>query len=325
MTSAPMAQAIAVAQRARRLSPPNPWVGAVVVDPSGEVISSGFTQEPGGAHAEIQALAGAGERAQGSTLYVTLEPCCHQGRTGPCTSVIIDAGVARVVVGVRDPDSQVAGKGIDTLVAAGIAVDVGDGDEDIREQLAPYLWHRQHGRPFVILKMGATLDGRTAMADGSSQWITSADARRDVHELRADSDAIVVGAGTVRADNPELTARDASPRRDPRRVVLGTAPDGARIHPCDEFSGPLGDLLDQLGADGVLQLMVEGGAHVASDFLEAGLVNRVVAYVAPAVAGSEGGRGMFDGLRTPTMDALRRGRFTEVRRVGSDVRLELEL
>jgi diaminohydroxyphosphoribosylaminopyrimidine deaminase/5-amino-6-(5-phosphoribosylamino)uracil reductase len=163
------------------------------------------------------------------------------------------------------------------------------------------------------------------MADGTSQWITSTEARHDAHELRADSDAIVVGAATVRSDDPELTARHASPRRDPRRVVLGHAPQGARVHPCREFSGPLDDLLDLLGAEGVLQLMVEGGARVAGSFLEAGLVNRVVAYVAPAVAGSDGGRGMFDQLRTPTMEALRRGRFTGVRLVGSDIRVDVEL
>ena len=325
MTSAPMAQAIAVARTARRASPPNPWVGAVIVDAAGHVIATGATQEPGQAHAEIVALNDAGERARGATLYVTLEPCCHQGRTGPCASAIIAAGISRVVVAVADPDPLVAGKGIAALTAAGISVDVGDGEVEVREQLAPYLWHRQTGRPYVVLKMGATLDGRTAMADGTSQWITSADARRDAHELRADSDAIVVGAGTVRADDPELTARDASPRRDPRRVVLGRAPDGARIHPCLEFSGSLDDLLDQLGAEGVLQLMVEGGAHVAGSFIQAGLVNRLVAYLAPAVAGSDGGRGMFDQLRTPTMEALRRGRFGEVRLVGSDIRVDVEL
>ena len=325
MTSAPMAQAIAVARTARRASPPNPWVGAVIVGAAGDVIATGATQEPGQAHAEIVALHAAGERARGTTLYVTLEPCCHQGRTGPCASAIIAAGISRVVVAIADPDPLVAGKGIAALTAAGISVDVGDGEDEVREQLAPYLWHRQTGRPYVVLKMGATLDGRTAMANGTSQWITSADARRDAHELRADSDAIVVGAGTVRADDPELTARDASPRRDPRRVVLGRAPDGARIHPCLEFSGSLDDLLDQLGAEGVLQLMVEGGAHVAGSFIQAGLVNRLVAYLAPAVAGSDGGRGMFDQLRTPTMEALRRGRFGEVRLVGSDIRVDVEL
>ncbi len=325
MTSAPMARAIAVARVARRVSPPNPWVGAVIVDQSGQIVATGSTQEPGKAHAEIVALGEAGERARGATLYVTLEPCCHQGRTGPCTDAIINAGISRVVVAVLDPDPLVAEKGVAALTEAGIAVEIGDGENDVREQLAPYFWHRQTGRPYVILKMGATLDGRTAMADGTSQWITSAEARRDAHELRADSDAIVVGAGTVRADDPELTARDASPRRDPRRVVLGHAPASARIQPCLEFSGSLDHLLDQLGADGVVQILVEGGAQVAGSFLHAGLVNRVVAYLAPAVAGSDGGRGMFDQLRTPTMEALRRGRFTEVRLVGSDIRVDVEL
>jgi diaminohydroxyphosphoribosylaminopyrimidine deaminase/5-amino-6-(5-phosphoribosylamino)uracil reductase len=238
---------------------------------------------------------------------------------------LIDAGVACVVVAVRDPDEKVSGRGIDRLREAGIEVHVGDGADEVTQQLAPYLHHRRTGLPYVVLKMGATLDGRTAMADGTSQWITSAEARRDAHELRADSDVIVVGAGTVRSDDPELTARDARERRDPTRIVLGRAPAGAKIHPCREFSGELPELLRDLGREGVVQVMVEGGATVAGNFLDAGLVNRVVTYLAPAVAGSDGGRGMFDRLRTPTMEALRRGRFSEVRLLGSDIRVDLEL
>ena len=197
---------------------PNPMVGAVLVY-NDRIIGEGYHRQYGAAHAEVNCIQSVAVADQvlipKSTIYVSLEPCCHQGRTGPCTDAIINAGISRVVVAVLDPDPLVAEKGVAALTEAGIAVEIGDGEIDVREQLAPYFWHRHTGRPYVILKMGATLDGRTAMADGTSQWITSAEARRDAHELRADSDAIVVGAGTVRADDPELPARDASPRRDP--------------------------------------------------------------------------------------------------------------
>ena len=201
-----MARAVTVADGARLDAPPNPWVGALVVV-NAEVIAEGATSAPGGDHAEVVALAHAGQRARGATLVVTLEPCDHVGRTGACTEAILAAGIARVVVGLVDPDSQVAGRGIEHLRAAGLEVSVGVGAPLVDEQLAPYLWHRRTGRPYVLAKVAATLDGVIAMADGTSQWITGEGARVDAHELRAQSQAIIVGAATVRADDPRLTAR----------------------------------------------------------------------------------------------------------------------
>src|SRR5580704_5082540 len=212
-----MRRAMALAATVRDRTAPNPWVGSVVVPPAGgagrggnragETHFEGATAAPGGPHAEVTALAEAGESARGATLYVTLEPCAHQGRTPPCTDAIVAAGVARVVVGVEDPDPQVAGRGIAALRAAGIEVEVGVSAGEVAEQLAPYLKHRTTGRPWVVLKMAASLDARTAAPDGTSRWITGEEARQDVHLLRARSDAVLVGAGTVRADDPELTVR----------------------------------------------------------------------------------------------------------------------
>ena len=215
-----MRLAVTTANDARLRSRPNPWVGAVVVTSSGEVFT-GATLEPGNAHAEVVALNAAGKKAVGATLYSTLEPCSHTGRTGPCTSAIFEAGVKRVVVGTLDPDTKVAGSGVQQLRNAGLTVDVGVLEHEVRAQLAPYLHHRSTGRPFVVLKMASTIDGRIAATDGSSKWITGETARKRVHQLRAESDAIVVGAGTVRADNPSLTVRDVH-GPSPRRIVLGT-------------------------------------------------------------------------------------------------------
>ncbi|HET9089508.1 MAG TPA: bifunctional diaminohydroxyphosphoribosylaminopyrimidine deaminase/5-amino-6-(5-phosphoribosylamino)uracil reductase RibD [Acidimicrobiales bacterium] len=319
-----MARAVVVASRARLVAPPNPWVGALVVE-NGTVVAEGATQAPGHSHAEVEALALAGERARGATLVVTLEPCDHVGRTGACTEAILAAGVARVVVGIVDPDEKVAGRGIAHLRDAGLEVSVGVGAVLVTEQLAPYLWHRRTGRPYVVAKVAATLDGVTAMADGTSQWITGEAARADAHELRAQSQAIIVGATTVRLDDPRLTARVNDRVLEPLRVVLGEAPPRARVRPCLEYTGDLGDLLDDLGARGVLQVLVEGGAAVTSSFIEAGLVNRLAWYVAPAVAGARGTRAALTNLSTPTIGALRRGRVVGVRRIGEDVRLDVEV
>jgi diaminohydroxyphosphoribosylaminopyrimidine deaminase/5-amino-6-(5-phosphoribosylamino)uracil reductase len=271
----------------------------------------------------MQAARRAGSAPAGSTLYSTLEPCAHQGRTPPCTEAIIDAGVARVVIGIVDPDANVAGRGIDRLRAAGIRVDVGVEAAAIEEQLRPYLVHRRTGRPFVVLKLASTLDGRTAAPDGTSRWITGDDARAAVHELRADSDAICVGAGTVRADDPELTVRGID-GRSPRRVVLGCVPEHARVHPCLEWTGDLAGLLDHLGADGVLQLLVEGGAAVAGAFHRAGLVDRYVVHLAPAFVGGDDGRPLFAGRGAPTIAELWRGRIISTRRLGDDVEIVVD-
>ena len=320
-----MQMAMASADKARLHAPPNPWVGAVLVNGSGVVVGEGHTQAPGESHAEIEALRRAGENARGATLVVTLEPCHHVGRTGPCTRAIVDAGVSRVVVGVLDPDPRVSGRGVEALRAAGLDVEIGVEQDAVREQLAPYLWQRTTGRPYVVAKVASTLDGIVAMHDGSSQWITSAEARRDAHLLRAQSQAIVVGAGTVRTDDPALTARLDDIVLEPLRVVLGSAPEGAKVHPCLELTGDLASVLETIGRRGVVQVLIEGGPTTVSSFLEAGLVNHVVWYVAPAFAGSRGTRGALEALSTPTIERLRRGRMVEVRRIGEDVRMDVEV
>lgn len=320
-----MAVALTEGEKARLHAPPNPWVGAVIVNERGVIIAQGHTQVPGESHAEVEALRRAGEGAKGATMVVTLEPCDHVGRTGPCSQAIIDAGVARVIVALRDPDSRVQGRGIERLRDAGVVVDEGVGADAVRLQLAPYLWHRTTGRPFVVAKVASTLDGVVAMADGSSQWITSSEARRDAHVVRAKSQAILVGAGTVRRDDPALTARLDGVVLEPLRVVLGSVPTDAKVHPCWERHGDLGVLLDELGAAEIVQLLVEGGPTTLSTFMEQGLVNHVVWYVAPAFAGARATLPALVDLKTPTMEALRRGRITEVCQLGGDVRIDVEV
>jgi len=323
-----MGLAIQAADQSRLLAPPNPWVGAVVVQ--GSRVVSGSTEKPGGRHAERVALDRAGRDAAGATLYSTLEPCCFTGRTGPCTDAIIDAGVSRVVVGLEDPDVNVAGTGVEQLRAAGITVDVGVAADVVTEQLLPYLHHRRTGRPWVVLKLASSLDGGTAAPDGSSQWITGPEARRDVHRIRAESDAILVGAGTLRTDNPRLTVRDWEPPSpltvedvSPQRFVLGSAPAEAHAQPVTELTGELPEILDHMGSFGILQLMVEGGAQVASQFHGAGLVNEYVVYQAPAFFGGADAVGLFRGKGAPTMGDLWRGQIVDHLQMGDDLRIRI--
>lgn len=316
-----MQQAMGLAAEARTRTSPNPWVGCVIEATDGSTYG-GATEPPGGRHAEVVALDAAGAAARGATAWITLEPCAHTGRTGPCADALLDAGIARVVVALEDPDAKVAGKGVERLRAAGVEVAVGEQQEAVRTQLGPYLKHRQTGRPWVVLKLGATLDGRTAAPDGTSQWITGGAARADAHQLRAESDAIVVGAGTVRADDPSLTVRHVD-GRDPLRVVLGTAPAEARVQPAIEHQGALEPLLDQLGERGVLQVLVEGGATVAGEFHRAGLVDHYVIYLAPALFGGDDARPLFVGPGAPTMADLWRGAITDVTQLGGDLRIDL--
>ena len=322
---AAMRQAMGLAARVRPLTSPNPWVGCVLE--AGGARFVGATAPPGGPHAEVVAITAAGaargpDGARGGTLWVTLEPCAHQGRTPPCTGTIVEAGIRRVVVGIEDPDAQVAGEGIRRLRASGVDVETGVCADEVRAQLAPYLKHRRTGRPWVVLKLAATLDGRTAAPDGSSRWITGQAARADVHRLRAESDAVLVGAGTIKADDPDLTVRHVA-GRDPLRVVLGRAPAGARVQPALELEGDLGGVLDELGRRGVLQVLVEGGATVAGSFHRAGLVDRYVLYLAPALFGGDDARPMLAGPGAPAMAALWRGRIISVDRLGDDLRVEL--
>ncbi len=320
-----MQMAMAEGDKARLHAPPNPWVGALIVDDRGVIVGEGHTQAPGESHAEIEALRRAGAAARGATMVVTLEPCSHVGRTGPCAEAIIEAGIARVVVATIDPDPRVAGTGIELLKASGVDVELGVETDAVRAQLAAYLWQRVTARPYVVAKMASTLDGIVAMADGTSQWITGPEARRDAHLLRAQSQAIIVGAGTVRSDDPVLTARLDDLVIEPLRVVLGRAPEGAKVRPCLELSGDLGLVLDELGRHDVLQVLVEGGPTTTSEFFEAGLVNHVVWYQSPSFAGALGTLAALKGLSTPTMEALKRGRLMDVRRFGDDIRIVVEV
>jgi diaminohydroxyphosphoribosylaminopyrimidine deaminase/5-amino-6-(5-phosphoribosylamino)uracil reductase len=237
---AAMAEAVALGERGRLTAAPNPWVGCLIISPGGEVVGRGFHERAGQPHAEVHALREAGERARDGTAYVTLDPCAHQGRTPPCAPALVEAGVSRVVVAVLDPDDRVAGRGLDILRAAGIAVDVGVGAEAAARSLGAYLHHRRTGRPLCLLKTAASIDGRTAAADGTSQWITGPEARADAHRLRAESGAIVVGAGTALADRPALTFRnldfeDGLTPPQPVRVLLDAT---GRV----PATGPLFDL-----------------------------------------------------------------------------------
>jgi diaminohydroxyphosphoribosylaminopyrimidine deaminase / 5-amino-6-(5-phosphoribosylamino)uracil reductase len=319
-----MRLALAAAAGARLVAPPNPWVGCVIETVDGRRFI-GATEAPGLRHAEIVALeaaAAAGADVRGATVATTLEPCSHHGRTAPCTSALIEAGVARVVASLVDPDERVAGSGVRILREAGIEVVVGVGADEAAAQLCAYLHHRRTGRPYVVLKLAATLDGRTAAPDGTSQWITGPEARARVHRLRAESGAVVVGAGTVRADDPSLTVRHVD-GPDPRRVVLGHAAPDAKVQPCTEWTGGLPELLEQLGSEDVLQVLVEGGAKVAASFHRERLVDRYIIHLAPALMGGDDGMSMLSGLGAPTIEQLWRGRVAALTQLGPDIEVEL--
>lgn len=276
---------------------PNPAVGAVILDADGIPVGEGATAPPGGPHAEVVALAQAGDRARGGTAVLTLEPCAHTGRTAPCTDALIAAGVARVVVAVPEP-TELAGGGADRLRAAGVDVELGaEQGEAEAGALASWLTGVREHRPYVVWKVAATLDGRVAAADGSSRWITGEPARAAVHRLRATCDAVLVGSGTVLADDPQLTVRDADGRnalRQPLRVVVdrrGRLPEDARVF---DDAGPtlvssasspaalLGELFDR----DVRRLLLEGGPTLAGAFLREGLVDEIVIHLAPKLLGS---------------------------------------
>jgi diaminohydroxyphosphoribosylaminopyrimidine deaminase/5-amino-6-(5-phosphoribosylamino)uracil reductase len=242
----------------------------------------------------------------------------------------VRAGVRRVVVALEDPDPLVSGRGIAALRAAGLDVEVGTGASEALGQLAPYVKHRRTGRPWVVLKLAASLDGRTAAPDGTSRWITGPAARIDAHRLRARSDAVLVGAGTVRIDDPSLTVRlppgDPSFRAQddqPVRIVLGRAPDGAAVRPALELAGDLGGVLDHLGERGILQVLVEGGPTVAHAFHAGRLVDRYVLYLAPALFGGDDARPLFSGPGASTLEGLWRGGLRSVTSLEGDLRVEL--
>ncbi len=338
----------ALALSAGHRTHPNPRVGAVILAPTGEVIGEGAHHGPGLPHAEIEALNSlAGSVSSGATMVVTLEPCSHHGRTPPCVDAIVAAGLARVVVGTIDPDPKVSGSGIRRLREAGVDVDQGMMAEDVERADRAYFHHRRHGRPLVTLKTASTLDGQTAATDGSSQWITSTDARLDAHALRAESDCILIGAGTLFADDPALTVRiegwsGAQPvavvvagRRTlpetaqlwkrPDTIVVSAAPVDAPVEnlvvAADDAGRPDPAAILALLADrGHLSVLLEGGPGLASSFWRAGLIDGGVTYLGARLAGGVGSP-VFDGSWGSIGDGVN-VEIEAVRRVGPDIRID---
>jgi diaminohydroxyphosphoribosylaminopyrimidine deaminase / 5-amino-6-(5-phosphoribosylamino)uracil reductase len=274
-------RALELAERGRGKTGDHPLVGAVVVR-DGEVVGEGWYEYDGVRHAEVIALEQAGEAARGGTLYVTLEPCSHHGRTPPCADAVVAAAVSRVVVGARDPNPVVDGRGIDRIRSAGIEVEVLDDLAARRQNEAWRVW-KSLERPFVTYKAAVTLDGRVSVR--GRRWVSGDESRRRVHELRAASDAVAVGMGTVRADDPRLDARDVDAARQPRRLVFGRGPlpEGSEL---ELRSGPLEEELRSLAAEGVQSLLLEGGPTLATAFVEAGLVDKLLLFFAPVLAGA---------------------------------------
>jgi diaminohydroxyphosphoribosylaminopyrimidine deaminase/5-amino-6-(5-phosphoribosylamino)uracil reductase len=307
---------------------PNPRVGCVLVGADGTLVGEGYHRGAGTPHAEVEALVDAGERARGATAYVTLEPCAHHGRTGPCTEALASAGVRRVVFAQADPNPDAAG-GAERLRAAGLDVAGGVLADEATALNGRWVRTVALGRPLVTWKFAATLDGRSAASDGTSQWITGPAARADVHRLRAVRDAVLVGTGTLLADDPRLTVRDASGApldRQPRRVVMGlrALPPSARVH---EGAGDVLHLathdpkqaLESLWQRGIRDVWLEGGPTVAAAFLGADLVDDVYAYLAPALLGA--GRPAVADLGITTIADIRRLRIEDVSLVDGDVRV----
>jgi diaminohydroxyphosphoribosylaminopyrimidine deaminase / 5-amino-6-(5-phosphoribosylamino)uracil reductase len=311
---------------------PNPAVGAVVLAADGTPVGEGATAPPGGPHAELTALAAAGDRARGGTVVVTLEPCAHTGRTGPCADALIAAGVARVVFAVPEP-TELAGGGADRLRAAGIVVELGvEQAEAEAGALAGWLTGVREQRPFVVWKVAATLDGRVAAADGTSRWITGDEARAAVHRLRATCDAVVVGSGTALSDDPQLTVRAAdggAVARQPLRVVVdrrGRLPatarvlDGAAPTHVSRASSPAGLLAELFDRD-VRRVLLEGGPTLAAAFLRDGLVDEAVVHLAPKLVGS--GPSLVGDLGIPTIAGALSLEVADVTRLGGDVEIRL--
>ena len=353
-----MARALRLAERGAFTTRPNPMVGCVLAH-GDAVVGEGWHQRKGGPHAEVFALQAAGERAKGATAYVTLEPCAHTGSTGPCADALIAAGVARVVGAMRDPFPQVDGAGFDKLRAAGIEVGTGLLEAQARELNRGFLSRVERGRPWLRVKLAMSLDGRTAMASGDSKWISGEASRHDVHRWRARSGAILTGAGTVLADDPQLTVRlehpDGAPGEDfvpPLRVVLdpglATVARGAvrnaeaptlYLHaeharrprefaiehqavPSVDGRLDLDAVLAVLAARGINEVQLEAGATLAGAFLSAGLVDELLLYVAPVLLG-ERARPLFHGLQIDAMAQRLHLRQVDCRSVGEDLRVLL--
>ncbi|MBI2383168.1 MAG: bifunctional diaminohydroxyphosphoribosylaminopyrimidine deaminase/5-amino-6-(5-phosphoribosylamino)uracil reductase RibD [Gammaproteobacteria bacterium] len=353
-----MARALRLAELGCRTTHPNPRVGCVIVK-DGETVGEGYHERAGGPHAEVVALRQAGARAKGAEVYVTLEPCCHHGRTPPCTDALIAAGIGRVVAAMQDPNPKVAGQGAARLRAAGIEVEVGLMEAEARRLNRGFVSRMARGRPFVVLKLAMSMDGRTALASGESKWITSEDARADVHRLRAEAGAVLTGVNTVLADDPELTVR-LPPERlaqapQPARIVLDTRlrtpaharvwAEGARrilltVSPrADQMElleargvevalvgvdrqgrVALDSALSALGRMEINEALVECGPKLAGAFLQAGLVDELLLYVAPTLLGHDA-RGLAELAGITALDRRVRLRFTDVRQIGADLRI----
>jgi diaminohydroxyphosphoribosylaminopyrimidine deaminase/5-amino-6-(5-phosphoribosylamino)uracil reductase len=330
--SSAMARARELALGVLGTTSPNPPVGAVVLDRAGTPVGEGATAPPGGPHAEVTALAHAGERARSGTAVVTLEPCAHTGRTGPCADALVAAGVARVVAAVPEP-TELAGGGAARLRAAGIDVELGVHQAEAEDgALAAWLTGVREQRPYVVWKVAATLDGRVAAADGSSRWITGEEARAAVHRLRATCDAVVVGSGTALTDDPQLTVRDAAGRttgRQPLRVVVdrrGRLPETARV--LDDAApthvsraGSPAELLAELFGRDVRRVLLEGGPTLAAAFLRAGLVDEAVVHLAPTLLGA--GPSLVGDLGISTMAGALSLRIVDLIPMGGDVQIRL--
>ena len=347
-----MAQALRLAEKGLYTTTPNPRVGCVIVR-DGKVVGSGWHERAGEPHAEIHALAQAGGSAQGATVYVTLEPCSHHGRTPPCAEALIKAGVSRVVVAMVDPNPQVAGEGLAQLQQAGIRTDIGLLEKEAHDLNSGFVSRMTCGRPWLRLKIAASLDGKTALNNGVSQWITGADARRDAHRLRARSCAVLTGIGTVLADDPSLNVREGETSRQPLRVVVDSGlrmPSTAKmllgedvlvvtasgdqvkagrlreagaevlVLPPLEGRVDLVRMLDELGRRGVNEITVEAGRGLNGALVRQGLVDEFVIYFAPLLLGDRA-RGMFDLPELVEMGARRELRIADVAMVGRDVRI----
>jgi len=317
-----LARAVDVAERGRTTARPNPIVGAVVVH-RGEVVGEGWHEGPGTPHAEAMALEAAGERARGATVYVTLEPCAHQGHTPPCADALVAAGVSRVVAAARDPHQLVDGRGFARLREAAVEVELAEGETVMRarRQNEAFLTWAALGRPLVTYKAAMTLDGRLAAAGGDARWVSGEAGRRRVHELRAAADAVAVGLGTVRADDPRLTARDVeTPRGQPRRLAFGGGPlpEGSEL---ELVSGGLEEALGRLAGEGVQSLLLEGGPTLAGAFLRQGLIDKLLLFVAPKLIGGDDAPPLFAGPGARSLAEAIPATLADVEQIGEDLLL----
>lgn len=356
-----MARALELARLGEGRTRPNPPVGAVIVR-DGEVLGEGYHPQAGEPHAEIYALRQAGERARGAELFVTLEPCSHHGRTGPCAEAVLAAGIRRVCVGVVDPNPQVAGRGIGLLQAAGVEVRVDVLAAECRQLIAPFAKHITTGLPFVVLKSAMTLDGRTATVTGDSRWITGAESRAWVHQVRNRLDAVMVGIGTLLRDDPLLTTRLPEGGRDAVRIIVDSRlriPESAAILAVEsaaptiiattsaasaekiarleargvqllvaaagEEGVDLRDLLRQLGAAGIQSILLEGGNILNASALRAGLIDRVMIFIAPLLLGSGEAPGIFAGRGPERLAEALKLSGVRVRQFASDTLIEGEV